>query len=739
MSTPRDIVRGIADAARAAGRSALLEDEGYRVLEAYGVAVPACRATSDARDAARLDMSAFSGDRVVVKVASPEIAHKSDVGGVAIVPRDAEAVARAVARMERAFRDRRVERYLVTEYVDHGAAIGSELLVGLRFTGDFGAVLTLGAGGVFTEALAGTPGGVAILSAAATSDERAVAIARRTLVARIAEGRLRGQAASVAPEAFAALVGAMTAIGRELLPEPLREIEINPVALGPRGAVAIDVLARIGDGPIEVEPPRPLEKMERLVRPRSIAVAGVSRRINPGRIILRNTLREGFDPARIWVVKPGVDRVDGCVAVPDVEALPERVDLLVLSVDAERAVDLIERAIASRKAESLIVIPGGLEESAGGASRAARVRDALRSARSEAWRGPLLVGGNCLGVRSKPGRYDTLFIPTHKLPSTDGPTAALAVISQSGAFAVAQASRLGRLNPRILATIGNQSDLTLGDWLEHLRRDPEIRVFACYVEGFRPLDGLRVLEAARAIVDSGRTVVLYRAGRTAAGALASASHTASIAGDFEVCRSLAAEAGVVVADGLGEFEDLVRLHVLLGDRPPAGARVGAITNAGFECVAIADRLGALRLADLSADTVARLEALFREARLGEIVSVRNPADVTPMLDDAGYEAAVRAILDDPAVDVGVVGCVPLTGRLSTLPPGPGHGEDLARDDAVGPRLVRIRRESTKPWVAVVDAGRDYDPLAGFLEDGGIPTFRSADVALRRLERWVLRK
>src|SRR6185369_14118933 len=93
----------------------------------------------------------------------------------------------------------------------------------------------------------------------------------------------------------------------------------------------------------------------------------------------------------------------------------------------------------------------------------------------------------------------------------------LAIVAQSGAFAISRLSRLEGLDPKYVITVGNQLDLTVGDHLEHLATDPEIRVFGVYVEGFAPDDGLRFLRAARVIRDRGGVVVLYRAGRTAAG------------------------------------------------------------------------------------------------------------------------------------------------------------------------------------------------------------------------------
>jgi hypothetical protein len=118
------------------------------------------------------------------------------------------------------------------------------------------------------------------------------------------------------------------------------------------------------------------------------------------------------------------------------------------------------------------------------------------------------------------------------------------------------------------------------------------------------------------------------------------------------------------------------------------------------------------------------------------VDVHNPIDLTPMAGDAAYEGAVRAVLGADGIDIGLVGCVPLTSALDTLPRGDGHHDDLDRPDGVGLRLARLAAELPKAWVAVVDSGALYDPLVELLERHGIPTFRAADTALRLLNVFV---
>jgi acyl-CoA synthetase (NDP forming) len=730
-------IAAIFDAALADGRQVLLETEGLQVLAALGVPAPAHAFVSAAAGVSDALLSPLPGDRAVVKVISPRILHKSDVGGVAVVEKSARAVADAIARMDAALGAHGVIGYTVNEFVPYPPALGRELLVGLRWTEDAGSVVTVGAGGIYTELLAKAfrPGQDVALFSPALADAGGIEAAlQQVAVVQLATRRLRGQAPLVPLGRITDLASAFLDLGRALGPR-IAEFEVNPFVIADDGrVVALDVLLtlrremEVAGGPRV----RPIAKLSKLLEPASAAIMGVSERLNPGHIIVNNLLREGFPRERILIVKPGSADIEGCRCVPDIASLPERVDLFVLSVDAAQASTALVEIIEREKADSVVLIPGGLEEKAGSEAIVARMRAALALSRRSAWGGPVINGGNCLGIRSVPGRYDTTFIPEYKLPVPAGEPSRLAVISQSGAFAVSKASKLGRVNPKFSVTLGNQMDLTVGDYLTYLKDDDGIEVFAVYVEGFRPLDGLRFLQAARDITAQGRTVILYRAGRTPAGAQASASHTASIAGDYAVMRALSAGAGVVVAESLDDFEDLVLLFTVLGRLPVTGWRLAAVSNAGFECVAIADSLGRFTLPPFGPEAARTLEAIFARSRIDKVVDIHNPIDLTPMTGDEAYADTVRALLDDDHYDAVVVGVVPLTAALNTLPPGAGHAEDMSRPDGIVARLAALKRDGGKPWVLVVDAGPIYDPMARALEAAGIPTFRTADRALRLL-------
>jgi acyl-CoA synthetase (NDP forming) len=732
-----DRIRSIVEGARADGRDTLLENEGLELLAAAGIAPPKHAAIVGADALPTLDLAAFPGDRVVVKVLSPDILHKSEVGGVVTMPRDREAIGAAIGEMGVRLRGNDVRGFLIIEHVAYDPSLGGELLLGIRWTDDFGPVVTCGPGGIHAEFLADAMGpgrGVAIASAVELDADSAAEVLREAAVARLATGALRGRSPRLDFDQLADQFLRFARLAERAMPEYVSELEVNPFAVAGGRLLPLDVLVKCEPTTEERPAPRPLHKIKNLLEPRSLAIVGVSERMNPGRLILNNLLREGFDRERVYLVKLGSETIEGCQCYPDLESLPCRMDLLIVAVAAAQFPDLLTAIVEGQAAESIILVPGGLEEKEGSEDIVARARSVLQRARESDWGGPVINGGNSMGIRSRPGGYDTTFIPDYKLRGPSTRAHPVAFISGSGAFYVAKAGKLA-LDPKYAISIGNQTDLTIGDYLTYLKDDDELTVFAVYTEGFRDLDGLQFLEAAREITAKGGAVILYRAGRTAEGAGAAASHTAAIAGDYLVTRELARHAGAIVCETTADFEDMIRLFALLGDAKVAGRRLGAISNAGFECVSMADHLGDFELASLTGETRAGLLSVLKEHRLDGVVDVRNPVDVTPIVPDAPFVEACRLVIQDENVDVAMVGCVPLTSALNTLAPGDDHAENVFRDDSFAMRLVGLNQEVDKPWVVAVDGGPNFDPMARLLEENGIPTFRSADRALRLFDRF----
>lgn len=727
----------LADEARAAGRTFLLEPEGLLVVSLLGVGAPVWRVADGPGTIP--DMDEFPGDRVVVKLLSPSVAHRTEVGGVVVVPRASHAVVRAVEELAARSPDP-AARFLVQEFVPHDTEPGGEILLGARWTDEFGVVVTLAVGGVTTEAvasLAGAQGGASRVWSAALVDQlRVERVLEGSPLGALLTGGTRGRSPRVPATSLAEVVLRFAKGAARLVPAPFHDVEVNPLVFRDGAPLALDALVRLGEAaapatPLPRRDPSRRRGLHALLHPRSVAVVGASSRgMNPGRVILGNILAAGTPASAVTVVKDGVETLDGCRCVPDVASL-DPVDVLVVSVGAADVPAVVEEAARGGRVRGIVLTSAGLGEGTTDAGGGRRVRELLAAPGA-----PVLNGGNCLGIRSVPGRYDTLFIPPWKLGFPDVPPHPVALVTQSGAFAIARTSALPWLNPRFVVTVGNQLDLTLGEWAEHLVDEAGLDVVGFYVEGFQPGDGLRFLAAARAHRARGRQVVLYRGGRTPAGRDATASHTASVAGDYAVTRGLAEGEGVLVADTVDDFTDLLALAVRLAPRRVEGAGAGFVSNAGFECVAMADHGGSLVPAPLGEATQKRLAEILDAARIGGIVAPQNPLDLTPTTGDEAFVEAARALLADPGVHVGVVGCVPLTPALKTLQRGEVPGEDVDDPRGIGAALAALWRDTDKAWVAAVDGGPRYDPLVRLLEDAGVPVLRRADRATALLARYV---
>lgn len=730
----------------AAGRRSLYEHEVYALLAACGFArLPRHLFLSAGATASPDQLAELPGSRVVVKLVS-ESAHKTELGGVKIVERSQAAIETASREILAAAARAGVTPtgVLCCEYIEHSAAFGAELFVGLRATREFGPVVAAGLGGIHTEYLAAAmqPGKAAVMVAAELSNGRELFdLFRQTAAYQALSGSLRGTKCEIDDDTFVTCFDAFIELGRRFAgdkangPCRIAELEVNPFAAADRALVPLDGVCRLMDA-TEPRMPRPIALVDQLLHPKSIAVIGVSaRHQNMGRIILRNILAAGFDPKCVTVIKPDAAQVDGIACAASLSDLSHEVDLLVVAVDAAQAPQVAADAIDSRKVQSVILIPGGMGETAGGKSH----EDALRRRIAQARRkcpdaGPVFLGGNCLGIISRPGHYDTMFIPEDKLPKERSANARrVAIVSQSGAFAITRQSSAGWLNPAYVISLGNQVDLTVSDVCHYLVDTDRVDVLGIYVEGFQDGDGLELCRVIQQAVRGRKRVVAYKAGRTPAGRAAAAGHTASIAGDYAVCEAALGHAGALVVQSFTEFQQQLQLATLLYGRVIRGGRLAMISNAGYEVVGMADALaaaGSVQLAELPAQTLSAIANVLQKFKLDNLVNVRNPLDLTPMATDAAFESSVRVMLECPEVDAVIVAFVPLTPAMKTT------ASELSDPASLAHRLPALSGETDQQVVVVIDSGPIFDPLAETLRDRGLPVFRSADDAVQALGRYI---
>ncbi len=769
------------DRAADQGRDFLFEYEVYDFIRLIGGETPPqfFLLPKDERFDGRL-LEQLPGEKAVIKVVSPYILHKSDVGGVRIVGKTTEEVLSTIRRMSFEIPEKYAEitlrrpdeaparyrglsaealqeavaadirGYILCQYMrPDSEEFGNELLVSLRNTREFGLILSAGLGGRDTELYAlSFRKGQAVVSASTeqVDGEGFFSLFKKTISYRKLAGLTRGQKRIVTDDQLLECFSALVQVARHFSPlngaasYVIEELEVNPFAFSNYLMMPLDGLCRFSKLK-RVQPPRPVTKIDKMLHPGSIGIVGIStRKINIGRIILRNILANGFKKQDLAIIHPTAQEIDGIHTVRDLAALPKKLDLLILAVDGSQVPGMIDTILQNNLADSVLLISGGLGEQEGQQHLVDEIRQKIVSARNYSPEAPIFLGANSLGILSHPGRYDAMFIPDSKLPKNRGDhRRSLCLVSQSGAYMITRMSKLSFLDPAYAISIGNQIDLTAGDFLQYLNGVNELQTLAFYMEGFADLDGLSFARAIKEAIPRGKKIIFYKAGRTPEGKNVLSGHTASIAGDYMVCESCIGQAGAMVAETFNIFEGLLRLSCAFHNKSIQGNRLAAISNAGYEAVGIADNLLGedyrLEIARFSEATRGQLQKILAGAGLAALAAVHNPLDITPMASEDVYVEVISTLLTEANVDAVVVAIVPLTPILHTLP------EELApehfhREKSIVERIAVLSDASPKPLVIVVDSGTLYDYLADAFQTHGIPVFRSADIAVSVLGKYI---
>jgi len=747
----------LCDAASAEGRSTLTEPELYGLLDHAGISVPRHYTVSSVTGIPEASEAVnVASDEVVLKVVSPLITHKTEVGGVRIVDNAPEVIRQTVHEMMDDVRARcdlevaeSVRQILVSEFVEAEPGLGGELLAGLRWTPDMGHIVTIGFGGLEVEELSkrfAANEACVLYSPELMSPEQGMDKFRGSFAYRKLAGKTRTGRRLLEDEQLLSVLrffGSVVRLfsNRDRSGFLVEEFEVNPFFVSRGRCIAVDAFFRFRRGSY-CERSTDLLKLRRMLEPQTAAIVGVSSRgVNVGRVILRNLLGESFPGEQIRVVRRGSEEIDGVKCCPSIADLPWVADLLVVAVGAQQVPGVVREVFESRRASALVIVAGGMGETEDGKEEEAKVGAMLNEARASGDWAPIVLGPNCLGILSRRGRYDTLFIPEEKLPRPEGGAPNLALICQSGAFMITRMDGLPFLSPSYAISTGNQLDLTITDFMEVVSEDESVDVIALYIEGFKELDGLRLARLISSASARGKDVLVYKAGRTTQGLTATSSHTASISSDYAACTEVLRDAGAFVAYSFRELKACLAVATLLHDCTFEGRGLGAISNAGFETVGMADNLWedfSFTLPTLAPETQERIEQTLRATHIESLVTVQNPLDLTPMAPDQVYAECLAALLDDPGVHAVIMGIVPLTPSLRSLPPGADEsGEDsISHADSLPNLLAPLVRASGKPVITSADGGPLYDQFERAIHERGIPCFRTADFAMKTFQKYL---
>ena len=441
--------------------------------------------------------------------------------------------------------------------------------------------------------------------------------------------------------------------------------------------------------------------LDGIFKPQSVAVVGASNRPgNIGREIVHNLIEFEFQ-GPVFPVNPNLRTLHSLKAYPSVDAIPDPVDLAVIVVPKDQVSTVVE-ACGRKGVKGLVVITAGFREVGGpGIAREAELASLLHRY------GMRMVGPNCMGViNTDPAiRLDASFART--LPITGN----IGFMTQSGALGEAIlsiASRKG-IGFSMFVSVGNKTDISGNDLLLYWENDPATRVILLYLENFG--DPRRFTNIARRITRT-KPIVAVKAGRTTAGARAVSSHTGSLAGRDMATDLLLAQCGVIRAASVEELFDLAPAFSMLP--PPAGPRVGIITNAGGPGILATDACVGLGLVvdGPSEATRSHLKPLLHAE-----ASLENPIDLLASGTPEMYGAATRSALDDPAFDAVIV---------IFVPPVMTRSEEVART------IAKEAAGSPKPVLVCFMGAEEGVPGVAELRGHGLPVYTFPESAANAL-------
>ena len=445
--------------------------------------------------------------------------------------------------------------------------------------------------------------------------------------------------------------------------------------------------------------------IERILHPHSVAVFGASEDVSKfGGRIIDFLVRHGF-AGDVYPINPNRAEIVGRKAYPQIGAVPNAPDVAILALPGDRIVDTLSDAAQAGVGCCVVITTGFAEGGEKGIERqAAIVELAART-------GMRVVGPNCMGF----------IVPHHRMAlcssvvlNTDTlGDGSIGLISQSGALMVSafDRSKTDGIGMRYAVSLGNQSDLEICDFLEFMIDDGATRAICLYIEGL--LDGARFRRAAAACRQAGKPLVVLKSGRTQAGVVAARSHTASLAGSWEVFSAVCREHGVVIAK---DPDDMLRIAHFLTAHPGrrATSRVAVLSSSGGGGSIASDRVTemGLELATLREETKDALGVMLFAPQAVNPVDLggrRVAQDVEFAFD------ATRILLADPAVDYG----------LALLMSMPFY---LRRTTAI----AQAAQACGKPVLIACTPGAAADPARLELRKMGIVTFDSFEQALRVL-------
>lgn len=681
----------------------ITEEASKSILKAYGVKVPPYALVKSADEAVKAAKKI--GYPLVMKIVSPQILHKTDVGGVKVGLDNDNDVRKTFKDMYGRLSKKKgvqVKGVLLEKMVPKGI----EMIVGLQVDPQFGPVIMAGLGGVMTEVFKDVAWRMLPIT---TSDAK-------SMIDELKSSKLFKGFRGSPPVDLNMLAKALVQIGKIGVDNApyINSIDFNPIVVYPKSYYVVDAKIILGReiNKNAISKAKPDDSfMEKFFTPESVALVGAS--ATPGKIgnsVLDSLAKQDYK-GKVYPINPKADEILGVKCYPSIEAINDKVDLVVVCVDLSVTPPILE-SCAKKGIHNVVIVSGGGKELGGErADYEAQIKSLSEKHKIR------IIGPNCIGMFNAANRLDCAFQGQARMVRAR--LGNVALLSQSGTMGISFLETADSFGLSKMVSYGNRSDVDEADMIWYLASDPQTKVIALYVEGFG--DGRKFIETAKRVMrEKKKPVVIWKSGRTEAGAKQAASHTGSLGGSNAIIMGAFRQAGIISVDS---YQELAAVTKALAWQPPAKGNGAAMCSNGagpmIGGIDHFERLG-LELAKVAPQTLKELKEHFPPTY---VIGKGNPVDVTGGANADDYRFTIQKFYDDPNVHIVMPWFV---------------FQDDPLEETIIQHLAEFSRQQKKPLLVGGNGGPYTQKISALIEKEGVPVYddlRNWVAAAAALYQW----
>jgi 3-hydroxypropionyl-CoA synthetase (ADP-forming) len=583
----------------------ITEESSKEILGEYGIKVPKYALVTSSDEA--VQKSKEIGFPLVAKIVSPDILHKTDVGGVKVGLSSEDEVKKAFDDMFNRLKEKfDVKGVLLEKMVPKGV----ELIVGLQNDSQFGPAIMVGLGGIYTELFKD----VSFRVLPVTKNEAA-----RMLESLRGKDILKGFRGSkpVDLDMLSEAIVNIGTLGVDMAGK-YESIDFNPVVVYSDSYYVVDAKIilkdKSSDDAISMANPDS-SYMDLFFNAKSVALIGASPEVGKiGNSVMESLAKHDYKGKVYPVNAKGYPEIMGVKAYKNLMDIEDSVDVVIVTVDLKFVPDLLVEC-GKKNIHNMVIISGGGKELGG--ERAAiekRVQDLSRELKVR------IIGPNCIGIFNGKNRLDCAF--QGHLRMLRPKQGNVSFLSQSGTVGIAFMETSDAFGLSKMISYGNRSDVDEADMIHYLAQDPSTNVIGLYVEGLG--DGRKFMNSAKNVIKQyQKPIVVFKNGRSTKGAKQAASHTGSLGGSFAVISGAFEQTGIISVDSYEELTSA--LKALTWQPVPKGNKIAMVTNGAGPIIAAIDNFERLNLelAQLSDQTMKSFKEHYPTTYV-----IGNPCDVT---------------------------------------------------------------------------------------------------------------